>query len=339
MCCWWPVLAWHKDDGQQLDLRSVCQWSDWTTVGCRRRQTHQHRQCDCCKPSPSHVVTSTILHHTVALYSNSSTILIQNYKKASSYSITERRVTELIPVLGSQPAGNVSHKPSGRLPLLSVRPAVTPQPLRGLLPVSLVGEHRHDGCEQFAYGCYPTASRLRFEPRPFGAWVQHANHSATTATTQHILQHYLVQCAVFFAHSVYVQLRTLEMQLCRILTDLIVLLRVHDEWPTRPKSIPAVHVQISGVSFIISKVSRQLVHRSSCDSVSRTTAFTHVHTVQLNSSDNLLFTNMWKQTSDINKRKNRKRLTFVTEKKLCQTRHTVASFCNWVEMPIQISQL
>ena len=28
--------------------------------------------------------------------------------------ITERRVPELIPVLGSQPAGNVSHKPGGR---------------------------------------------------------------------------------------------------------------------------------------------------------------------------------------------------------------------------------
>ena len=39
---------------------------------------------------------------------------------------------------------------------------------------------------------------------------------------------------------------------------------------------------ISGVSFIISKVTRQLVQRSSCDSVSRTAAFTHVHTVQLN---------------------------------------------------------
>jgi len=30
----------------------------------------------------------------------------------------------LIPVLGSQPAGDVSHKPGGRLPLLSARPAV-----------------------------------------------------------------------------------------------------------------------------------------------------------------------------------------------------------------------
>jgi len=41
--------------------------------------------------------------------------------------ITERRVPELIPVFCSQLAGNVSHKPSGRLPLLS---AVTPATLK-----------------------------------------------------------------------------------------------------------------------------------------------------------------------------------------------------------------
>jgi len=35
------------------------------------------------------------------------------------------RIPELIPLLGSQPAGDVSHKPSGRLPLLSARTAVT----------------------------------------------------------------------------------------------------------------------------------------------------------------------------------------------------------------------
>jgi len=45
--------------------------------------------------------------------------------KGSPYSITERRVQELIPVLGSQPAGDVSHKPGNRLPLFSARPAVT----------------------------------------------------------------------------------------------------------------------------------------------------------------------------------------------------------------------
>jgi len=50
--------------------------------------------------------------------------------KGSPYSITERRVPGLIPVLGSQPAGDVSHKPGGRLPLLSARPTVTPATLK-----------------------------------------------------------------------------------------------------------------------------------------------------------------------------------------------------------------
>ena len=46
------------------------------------------------------------------------------------YSSTERRVPELIPVLGSQPAADVSHKPDGRLPLLSATAAVTPATLK-----------------------------------------------------------------------------------------------------------------------------------------------------------------------------------------------------------------
>ena len=45
--------------------------------------------------------------------------------KSSPYSTAERRVSELIPVLGSQRAGDVSHEPGGRLPLLSARPAIT----------------------------------------------------------------------------------------------------------------------------------------------------------------------------------------------------------------------
>jgi len=77
-----------------------------------------------------------------------STIIVKG--KGSPYSIAERRVPELILVLDSQPAGEVSHKPGGRLPLLSARPTVTPQPLRGLLPILLLGEQRHNGCELFA---------------------------------------------------------------------------------------------------------------------------------------------------------------------------------------------
>jgi len=50
--------------------------------------------------------------------------------KGSPYSITERRIPQLILVLGSQPASDVSHKPGGRLPLLSARPAVTAATLK-----------------------------------------------------------------------------------------------------------------------------------------------------------------------------------------------------------------
>jgi len=46
----------------------------------------------------------------------------------------------------------VSHKTGGRLPLLSARPAVTLATLKraASLPISLLGEQRDDGCEQFA---------------------------------------------------------------------------------------------------------------------------------------------------------------------------------------------
>ena len=54
----------------------------------------------------------------------------KSYKKGNPYSITERRVPELIPVLASQHAGDVSHKPGGRRSLLSARPAVTPASLK-----------------------------------------------------------------------------------------------------------------------------------------------------------------------------------------------------------------
>jgi len=60
-------------------------------------------------------------------------VLFQTLKKGRPkgrpYSITERRVPLLIPVLGSQPAGDASHKPGGRLLLLPARSAVTPATL------------------------------------------------------------------------------------------------------------------------------------------------------------------------------------------------------------------
>jgi len=70
--------------------------------------------------------------------------------KGSPYSITERRVQELIPVLGSQPAGDVSHKPAVGCHYFPPGRQLPPQPLRALLPISLLGEQRNYGCEQLA---------------------------------------------------------------------------------------------------------------------------------------------------------------------------------------------
>ena len=52
-------------------------------------------------------------------------VTITKKGKGSSYSITARRIPELIPVLGTQSAGDVN-----RLLLLSARPAVTPATLK-----------------------------------------------------------------------------------------------------------------------------------------------------------------------------------------------------------------
>jgi len=111
-------------------------WS-WTVVYTRRRKLSGQCQ-SCIWSSPSAERKSAFLTETSCCSKKG---------KSSPYSITELRVPELIPVLGSQPAGDVSHKPDGRLPLLSQLPS---QPLRGLQPISLLGEQRHDGCEQFA---------------------------------------------------------------------------------------------------------------------------------------------------------------------------------------------
>jgi len=73
--------------------------------------------------------------------------------KGSLYSITEHRVQELIPVLCSQPADNMSHIPSDRLRYFPPGPQLPSQPLRALLPVLLLGEQRHHGCKQFAKDC------------------------------------------------------------------------------------------------------------------------------------------------------------------------------------------
>jgi len=63
-------------------------------------------------------------------HENKRIYVVSGNKNGSSYSMAECRVPELIPVLGSRPADDVSHKSGGRLPLLSTRPTVTPATLK-----------------------------------------------------------------------------------------------------------------------------------------------------------------------------------------------------------------
>ena len=69
--------------------------------------------------------TPADFHRLNSTVQNQHSTFFWHSKKGSLYSITERRFPELIPVLGSHSAGDVSHKPGGRLPLLSARTAVT----------------------------------------------------------------------------------------------------------------------------------------------------------------------------------------------------------------------
>jgi len=68
------------------------------------------------------------------------------------------------------PQVTVSHPPSGRLPLLSARPAVTfpaaeHRPLASTMLYCLVTEA--NGCEQLSQGCYAVLPRVGFEPATY----------------------------------------------------------------------------------------------------------------------------------------------------------------------------
>ena len=142
----------------------------WAFYGSWQRSTA--RIC-CCAPAVHHWLTELLSY--VPLYIKKvkidhTRLPSVGFRSWSRFLAISLQVTWVI-----NPAVGCHYCPPGpQLPL---------QPLRGLLPISLVSEQRHDGCEQFAKDCYSTASRLRFEPWPFCAWLQHTKHSATEPTS------------------------------------------------------------------------------------------------------------------------------------------------------------
>jgi len=71
----------------------------------------------------SHTQQTRINHHVILTAMHQ---LLVKVKVADTRLPSVVWVPQLIPVLGSQPAGDVSHNPGGRLPVLSAMPAVTP---------------------------------------------------------------------------------------------------------------------------------------------------------------------------------------------------------------------
>jgi len=67
-----------------------------------------------------------------------------------------------------------------------------PQPLRGLLPVLLLGEQRHNGGWTVCLKLLPDSVAAAIWTRAFCAWVQHANHSSTEPPT--LLYHHFTLC-------------------------------------------------------------------------------------------------------------------------------------------------
>ena len=109
----------RRTQANQLSNKLTITVAEWATVRL------------CLASSCIFVASTTLLSLTELKFTNSSENSRTEIKevKVAHTRTAERRVPELIPVLGSQPACDVSHKPGGRLPLLSTRPAVTPATL------------------------------------------------------------------------------------------------------------------------------------------------------------------------------------------------------------------
>ena len=144
--------------GHRWHAQKICWRPDVQFRRYDRRQTYTHR----------------LAHHNTPR----SPIGVKK-GKGSPYSITERRIPELIPVLGSQPACDVSHKPDDRLPLFFARPAVTLATLKRAA-TSFVAWWTEAQCVRtVCLRLLPDSVAAAIWTQAFCAWVQHANHSAT----------------------------------------------------------------------------------------------------------------------------------------------------------------
>ena len=133
---------WHASQTRDVQRLCVRAWRRWQVTrrfcdGGSAKNRRRWWRTLCERASPPTTRRCRFISEVTCVRSHCSFSLVNYWftlwrvkGKGSPYSTTERRVPELIPVLGSQPAGDVSHKLGSRLPLLSARPAVTPATLK-----------------------------------------------------------------------------------------------------------------------------------------------------------------------------------------------------------------
>ena len=127
-----PPLSFYRPDALPAAQPTASKHINRSIIRPHRStQRMQFRVCPsvCFCAFPTKTVESINMHLEKTCTVLRNHVLDKKGKGSPYSSITGRRVPELIPVLGSQPAGDVSHKPGGRLPLLSARPAITPATL------------------------------------------------------------------------------------------------------------------------------------------------------------------------------------------------------------------
>ena len=126
--------------------------------------------------------------------------------KGSPYSTAECRVPGLIQVLGSQPEGDISHKPGGRLPLLSARPTVTLATLKMAAANFASGGHTGGASGAVHQGPLPLGAHQRGPDSNFFEKLTLSSAESSTMTSFikaqcHLLLHTLMTSLIASRHS------------------------------------------------------------------------------------------------------------------------------------------
>jgi len=136
-----PVHLWQSSSVSLSGSPSDLRWGT-RTVSCATQYSHKHVKQILDRDSHKAVLNNIILLLLMAGMCPTVKVAYTRLPSVGFWSWSWFLSVSLQMTWVINPAVGCHYFPSGlQLP---------PQPLRGLLPILLLGEHRHNGCEQFA---------------------------------------------------------------------------------------------------------------------------------------------------------------------------------------------